>query len=177
MNGGGTMFGEPERKLNPEQTLDVLLRTWWAAFEKAAMDLQGIIPREFCTKAYEHAAENFLKILANKYGIIAERAETIDDAVNNYIHVGIHAGLFENVSQFELKSVSEDELEITVRECPYQGKCGDLLHDGLPLTSLSCARLGCFRGAVIHLAGLDCSFKVTKCNPLENFCQGILERK
>ena len=171
------MYGEPERKLNSEQTLDVLLRTWLAAFEKAALDLQGIIPQEFCSKAYEHAAENFLRILANKYGIIAERAETIEGAVRNYIHVGIHAGLFDNISQFELKSTSEDGLEITVRECPYQSKCGDLLHDGLPLTSLTCARLGCFSGAVKLLAGLDCVFQVTKCNPLENFCQGALERK
>lgn len=171
------MFGEPERKLKPEDTLDVLVRTWLPAFEKTAMDLQGIVPKEFCTRAYEHAAENFLRILANKYGILAEEAETIEDAVRSYIHVGIHAGLFENTGQFELKPLSEDELEIQVRGCPYQHGCGDLLDDGLPFSSLACPRIGCFRGAVLHLAGINCEFRVTKCNPMENFCQGILERK
>ena len=78
--------------------------------------------------------------------------------------------------EFELEEVNPNRLEITVHQCPYLKSCEALLEDGISLRDLTCARIGCFRAAVQHLADIDCDYEVTAF-ALQNTCRGAIERR
>ena len=152
-----------------------LTRVWLDALEETARDFYGR-PKRFCVRAYEHATENWLRILSNEYGIHHEEASTIKEAVESYIKTGVKGGLFDDASQFVLKEINPNRLEIKVFSCPYKETCYDLLEQGYSIKDLTCARLGCFRAAVLLLSGIDCNYEVIGVH-LEEGCEGFIERK
>jgi len=161
--------------LTESQSGRELTRVWLGALEETARDFFAD-PKEFCQRAYEHSTENWLNILANGYGLVAGHSTTIREALENYIHLGVRGGLFRDASQFVIKEVHPNWVEIKVLSCPYLDSCRDLLEREVTVKELTCARIGCFRAAVLLLAGLDCSYAVTTFDSEEG-CEGYIERK
>jgi hypothetical protein len=150
--------------------------TWLSALEETARDFHGTRPRTFCERAYEHAVHHFLGQMELEYGIAARKTESIREAVEEYIRVGVQGKAFTDASQFELEEINPDHLSLTVHRCIYQKSCEALLEGGISLRDLTCARLGCFRAAVRDLADIDCTYEVTAL-ALGDTCQGTMERK
>ena len=46
-------------------------------------------------------------MLEEQYGITVPNAETVKEAIENHIEVGVRAGLFRDASQFEMTQVSK----------------------------------------------------------------------
>jgi len=163
------------QSINKEESAWTLALVWLSALEETARDFHGSRPRAFCERAYEHATENWLNALENDYGIIAKKVNSIREAVDEYIRVGVIGGLFQDASQFELREVNPNRLEINVHVCPYYKSCAALLQVGISPKDLTCARIGCFRAAVKYLSGIDCSYEVSEI--AEGGCRGYIERK
>ncbi|MEW6073792.1 MAG: hypothetical protein AB1726_14525 [Planctomycetota bacterium] len=164
------------RELKKEEAGWIVALNWLSALEETARDYHGTRPRAFCQRAYEHAVHNFLSVLEIDHGVRAQRTESIREAVAEYIRIGVRAGAFEDATQFELQEINPDRLEITVHRCIYLKSCEKLLEGGISLQDLTCARIGCFRAAVQHLADIDCGYEVTAF-ALEETCRGAIERR
>jgi hypothetical protein len=164
------------RELKREEGGWVVALSWLSALEEVARDFHGTRPRAFCQRAYEHATENYLRILENEYGIKAQKVDSIKKAVDEYIRVGVKGRLFTDASQFELTETSPNRLELVVHKCPYLKSCEALLKEGIRLKDLTCARIGAFRAATLHLADIDCTYEVTAF-AIEETCRGSIERK
>ncbi|MBN2357306.1 hypothetical protein JXO59_14415 [candidate division KSB1 bacterium] len=162
-------------KLNKYDSGWILAETWLSALEEAARDFHGSRPRSFCERAYRHATENYLRILENDYAITAKRMHSIRDAIEEYIRVGVLGGLFQDSSQFELREINPNRIEILVHQCPYRKTCERLMQEGSTLQDLTCARIGCFSAATHFLAGIDCNYEVTQIH--ETGCKGFIERR
>jgi len=164
------------KQVNKEDSGWLLALNWLSALEESARDFHGARPRAFCERAYDHSTENWLRTLENEYGITAKKVDTIKEAVEEYVRIGVMGGLFQDASQFEISEVNPNRVEITVHACPYRKSCEDLLRRSLSLKDLTCARIGCFRSAVQQLADIDCTYEVTEFNPEEG-CNGYIERR
>ena len=169
------------RKIREEQGAAALVRTWLTALEKTMRDFHGPKPKMVCRRAYEHAAAEFIRVMTDDYGLTIESAEsgrkpeTIRQAVGSYIDLGGRAGLFKDESDIDILENNVNSVEITVRNCPYTDSCKDLIADGIEPKDLTCARMGCFRGAALALANLNCSYDVLSVD-FVNGCHGVLER-
>jgi hypothetical protein len=144
--------------------------------EQTARDFHGRRPHAVTYRAYEHSTAAWLRILETEYGIKAARATTIRGALESYIDIGVATGLFQDASQFEVREVTPDRIEITTARCPYVHTCKDLLDEGSSLGALTCARLGCFNAAVKLLSGIETTYEVLGVHLLEG-CNGVIERK
>jgi len=163
------------KKINQFDSGWILAETWLSALEETARDFHGSRPRSFCERAYDHATENYLHILENEYGITARRLHSIKEAVEEYIRIGILGGLFQDASQFELREINPNRIELFIHQCPYCRTCERLMQEGNTLQDLTCARIGCFSAAVNLLAGIRCNFEVTQFHPTG--CKGFIERR
>jgi hypothetical protein len=148
---------------------------WLSALEEVARDFHGTRPKVFCQQAYEHAVQHYLHILGSEYGIHIAKADSIKEAVENYIEVGVIGRLFKDASDFELKEINPYHLEINVFNCKYLKSCQALLESGFSIRDLTCARIGCFRAAVQSLASIECDYAVTSLN-IDDHCGGYIER-
>lgn len=164
------------KKMTKEESGWVLARVWLDALEETFRDFHGSRPRAYTYRAYEHATESWLRILESEYGFKAEKASTIKEAVENYIDLGIKGGLFEDISQFELKEISPFRMEVKVFRCPYFASCRDLIEEGVPVTNLTCARIGCFAAAVKLLANIDCLYDMYSIH-IDEGCNGVIVKK
>lgn len=153
----------------------VIARCWLTAMEQTARDFHGRRPHFFTYRAYEHSTQAWLRILETEYGIRPEPASTIKEAIENYIDIGIETGLFQDASQFEIREVTPNRVEISIGRCPYVHSCQDLISDG-SLGGLTCARLGCFNAAVTMITGIETTYEVLGVHLLEG-CNGVIERK
>ncbi len=154
----------------------VIARCWLTAMEQTARDFHGRRPQYFTYRAYEHSTEDWLRILENEYGIKPRPASTIREAVDSYIEIGLLTGLFKDASQFEVREVTPNRIEISTARCPYVHVCKDLLDQGSSLGALTCARLGCFNAAVKLLTGIETTYEVLGVHLLQG-CAGTIERK
>jgi hypothetical protein len=162
-------------KVSKEESGWVVALSWVGALEEAARDFHGTRPRAFCQRAYEHAVQNFLRRLELYFDIRAARAGSILEAIEEYIRAGVLGGAFADASLFELSEANPNRVEVTVHHCLYLRSCEALLAGGVSVRDLTCARLGCFRAAVRHLADIDCDYEVTAF-ALEDACTGAIER-
>ena len=135
-------------------------RIWLDALEDTARDFFGNRPKVFAKRAYEHAAENLISIMEKDYGIQADKADSIKSAIESYIKLGVHAGLFTDKTEFSIKEYTNSRVEVTVHKCPYIDSCAHLLSEGVPISNITCARIGCFSGAVQALAEEDTIYEV-----------------
>ena len=103
-------------------------------------------------------------------------AQTIKEAIESYIEVGLRTQLFKDASQFEVREVTPNRVEISTARCPYVHVCKDLLDQGSSLGALTCARLGCFNAAVKLLSGIETTYEVLGVHLLAG-CEGVIERK
>ena len=154
----------------------ILALSWLTALEETARDFHGTRPRAFCERAYEHAVENYLRRLEDEFGFTTKKTSSIKSALDNYIQIGVRGNLFKDVSQFELKEVNPNRVEIVVHVCPYLQSCKELINQGCSLKDLTCARIGAFRGAVKYLANIDCNYEVTALG-IDDICRGVIERR
>ena len=153
----------------------LLSRVWLDAMEETARDFQGTHPRVFCDRAYQHATENWIQMLAEEYGLRVEKALTMKEAVENYIALGVKAHLFHDQSDFRVEELSPDRLQISVLRCPYRDSCRDLLGRGFQLEDFTCPRIGCFAAAVRLLSGIPCECRLSGMQ-LDQGCEGEIER-
>jgi len=151
-----------------------LTRVWVTALEETARDFFAR-PRKFCMMAYEHAANNWMNIMTGEYGFQLKPASSIKEALEAYIELGVKGGLFEDASQFLVKEVNPNRLEISVFKCNYLTCCEDILKEGYGISDLTCSRIGCFAGAIRILTDIDCEYRVTSFEP-SKCCQGFIER-
>jgi len=148
---------------------------WLSALEETARDFHGTRPRPFCKRAYEHSVQHFLHRMGEDYGLQVEKADSIRQALENYIQLGVAGRLFRDPSDFELVEINPFHLEITIHECKYLKSCQVLIDQGFAIRDLTCARIGCFCAAVKSLANIDCDYQVTTFN-IESDCKGYIER-
>jgi hypothetical protein len=149
--------------------------TWLSAIEESARDFHGARPKVFCERVYEHSVQHFLRLLGEEYGIQTQRSTSIKSAVDQYIQIGVTAGLFQDASEFEIVEPNPHRIEITVHGCAYMRSCQTLIDEGVAIRDLTCARIGCFRAAVVALAGIDCDYRVLSFN-VDRACRGAIER-
>src|SRR3989339_2174276 len=147
-----------------------LLRVWMNALEKTARDFHGTRPKRFCRRVYEHAVEELFKIMG-EYGLSVSKASTLRESVERYVEASVQAGLLEDVSQVQITEINVNNLDIRVNHSPFAGSCRDLLESGLTLKELTCAQMGCFRGAVLLLSDVDCQYDLIAFDPVKG-CQG-----
>ena len=162
-------------KINIEEAGWLVALTWLSALEETARDFHGTRPRVFCERAYEHAVQHYVHRLGDDYGLQVKKADSIREAVENYIQLGVAGGLFRDASYFELIEVNPSRLEMTVHDCKYLKSCQALIDQGFAVRDLTCARLGCFRAAVKALASINCDYQVRAFN-IDGDCQGYIER-
>ncbi len=163
------------KNISKEEAGWLVARSWLTALEHTARDFHGRRPKSFCSRAYEHATAIWLRILENEYGIEIPRSDTIKEAIENYIALGVKMGIFKDASNFDLEEVNPNKLEIKVHLCPYRSSCKDLLKEGFSLKQLTCARLGCFAAAAKLLINIDCNYEVVSVG-VEGACEGFVER-
>ena len=159
--------------LTHEEAGWALARVWLDALEDTARDFFGNRPRVFARRAYEHAAEGLIRILERDYGIKAESADTIKDGIDSYINLGVHGGLFADKSDFTVVAHTPSRVEVTVHKCPYIDSCGHLISEGVPISNITCPRIGCFAAAAKTLAKINCIYEVHQVK-LEGGCSGAV---
>ena len=162
-------------KINKEESGWIIALSWLSALEETARDFHGTRPHVFAKRAYEHSVQHFIHRLGNEYGIRVAKADSIRQAVNNYIQLGIDAGLFRDASDFDLEEITPFRLSITVHNCKYKKSCSSLIEQGFSIRDLTCARIGCFRAAVKVFANIDCDYKVQDFD-IDGVCKGYIER-
>lgn len=164
-------------KIASEQSGWLVARAWLNALNEAAIKYLGNKnSKVFCSIVDECASKQWLDILEREFGIKAERADSLKKAVENYIKVGILAGLFQSENQFELSEDSSGRLQIRVFSCPYEKSCEDSLQGGLKPEQINCPRIGCFRAAAVLLSGNPCYYEVQKMD-LGKECVGKLAKQ
>ena len=162
--------------LTKEEGAWAIARSWLLAMEETARDFHGTHPRAFCERGYEHATIRFFQVLEEEYGITVPKAETVKEAIENHIEVGVRAGLFRDASQFEMTQVNPHRVEMKVLECPYRNSCEKLLESGFTIRDLTCARIGCFRAAAEILSSTPCKYEVTGFRA-DGCCEGYIEHR
>lgn len=162
-------------KVDKQNSGWMIALSWLSALEETARDFHGTRPKVFCERAYDHSVQYYLRILGDEYGLQIENSESIRDAVEQYIQIGVRSGLFHNESEFELENPNPHRLDVTVHNCEYQQNCQALIDDGFSIRDLTCARIGCFRAAVKILANVDSNYEVRSYN-INGDCQGTIER-
>ena len=163
------------KSLNKELSGWILARVWLNALEETARDFHGTYPKPFCARGYEHATGAWLRILQDEYGFEVKKCHGILEAVNVYIDIGIRGGLFHDPSNFKIREINPNKVEISVLVCPYGASCKDSIAQGFAHHDLTCARLGCFAAAVKILADIACTYEVVRVES-EGGCQGYIER-
>jgi hypothetical protein len=162
-------------KIDPEEAGWLVALAWLSALEETARDFHGTRPRVFTERAYDHSVHYYLHLLGDEYGMSIKKSETIKEAVENYIQIGLAGGMFRTAANFELVEINPFHLEIIVHDCVYLKSCQALIDEGFSIRDLTCARIGCFRAAVKALANVDCDYQVTSFN-IEGDCKGHIER-
>ena len=162
-------------KIDREEAGWLVALSWLSALEETARDFHGTRPRVFTERAYEHSVQYYLHLLGDEYGMPIKKSETIKEAVESYIQIGLAGGLFRAASNFELVEINPFHLEIIVHDCDYLKSCQALIDEGFSIRDLTCARIGCFRAAVKALANVDCDYQVRSFN-IEGDCKGHIER-
>ncbi len=163
------------KTLNKEMSGWILARVWLSALEETARDFHGTYPKPFCARAYEHATSAWVRILQSEYGLQIKKCSGIREAVENYIDLGVQAGLFNDPSNFSCKEINPNKVEISVLVCPYGSSCRDSIEQGFSHRDLTCARIGCFAAAVKILADIPCTYEVVSVEG-EGGCRGFVER-
>ncbi len=164
----------PKSEITKEEAGWLLSRVWLDALEETARDFHGNWPKMFCARAYEHATDTWMKILANEYDLEIQPETTIIDAIESYVNLGVRAGLFTSHSDFKFDALTPNKTATTVFGCPYRKTCMDLIDSGFSVSDLTCPRIGCFRAAVKSVAGIDCDYEVTRFSA--DACEGFIER-
>jgi hypothetical protein len=159
--------------LTREEAGWALARVWLDALEDTARDFFGNRPRIFARRAYEHAAEGLIRILEKDYGIKAEPADSIKAAIDSYIDLGVHGGIFADKSDFGVVSYTPSRVEVTVYKCPYFDSCAHLINEGVPVSNITCPRIGCFAAAANILAKIDSIYEVHQVK-LDGGCSGAV---
>jgi len=162
-------------KIDREEAGWLVALSWLSALEETARDFHGTRPKVFSERAYEHAVQYYLHLLGDEYGMQIKKSDSIRQAVEDYIRIGIAGGVFRNASNFELVEVNPFHVGITVHDCVYLKSCQALIEQGFSIRDLTCARIGCFRAAVRALANIDCDYQVTSIN-IDGDCKGNIEK-
>ena len=163
------------KTLNKELSGWILARVWLNSLEETARDFHGTYPKPFCSRAYEHATGAWLRILQDEYGFFVKKSHGMREAIENYIDIGVRAGLFQDPSNFKIKEINPNKVEISILVCPYGWSCKDSISRGFSHRDLTCARIGCFAAAVKILADIPCTYEVTSVEGEEG-CSGFIER-
>jgi hypothetical protein len=153
----------------------LLSRVWLGALEETARDFHGNWPKIFCDRAYEHATANWIGLMEEEYDFRFERNESMMVVLRSYVDVGLKSGLFRDASDFRLKEVSPNRVEITIYRDIYAESYRHLKVEGQPIREMTNARLGCFRAAIKLLGNIHCDYEITAVHP-DGVIEGFIER-
>ena len=93
-------------RIDREEAGWLVALSWLSALEETARDFHGTRPKVFSERAYEHAVQYYLHLLADEYGFPVPKSDSIRKAVEDYIQIGIAGGLFRDANHFELAEVN-----------------------------------------------------------------------
>ena len=79
-------------KINREDAGWLVALAWLSALEETARDFHGTRPYVFSARAYEHSVQYYLHLLGDEYGMQIKKADSIREAVENYIQIGVAGG-------------------------------------------------------------------------------------
>lgn len=150
-----------------------LARVWLNALEDSARDFFGNRPRIFARRAYEHAAEGLIQTLEKDYGLKVAPADSIKSAIDSYIDVCVHGGIFSSKSDFGVVATTDSRVEVTAYKCPYLDSCTHLISEGVLIQNITCPRIGCFAAAVKILAKINCIYEIHQVK-LDGGCSGAV---
>lgn len=153
----------------------LLASVWLGALEETARDFHGNWPKIFLDRAYEHATARWITLMEDEYDFSFRRGGTMIEALRNYVDVGLRAGLFRDASDFRIKEVSPNKVEITIFRDIYAESYRELQVKGQAIREMTNARLGCFRAAIRLLAGMDCDYEITAIHS-DGVVEGFIER-
>jgi hypothetical protein len=153
----------------------ILARVWLGALEETARDFHGNWPKIFLDRAYEHATANWIATLEQEYDFLFPRGGGMIEALRGYVDIGLKAGLFRDSSDFRLKEVSPNKVEITIYRDIYSETYRELRIPGQSVREMTNARLGAFRAAVKLLSGIDCDYEITAIHA-DGVVEGFIER-
>jgi hypothetical protein len=153
----------------------ILARVWLGALEETARDFHGNWPKMFLDRAYEHATANWIALMEHEYDFVFPRGAGMMDTLRGYVEIGLKAGVFRDASDFRLKEVSPNKVEVTVYRDIYSQTYRELRIPGQSVREMTNARLGAFRSAVKLLAGIDCDYEITAIHP-DGVVEGFIER-
>lgn len=165
------------KNISREESGWILARVWLDALESTGRDFGGKKPLIYIERAYEHATTFLLRILEKEYGLKTKKTSTMEEAISHYIEMGIKGGLFQDKNQFEIKQLTPYKLDIKIHKCPYFSSCQDLIEDeGISVSDLTCARIGCFKSAIKLLSNMECIYSVNSIDE-EKGCSGMIAKK
>lgn len=153
----------------------ILSRVWLGALEETARDFHGNWPKIFLDRAYEHATANWISTLEDEYDLRFQRGGGMMDALRSYVEIGLKAGLFHDASDFRLKEVSPNKVEVTIYRDIYAETYRMLRFEGQPIREMTNARLGAFCAAIKLLAQVDCDYEITAVHS-DGVVEGFIER-
>ncbi len=153
----------------------ILARVWLRALEETARDFHGNWPKIFMDRAYEHATAEWISTMENEYDFTFHRGGTMIEALRSYIDIGLKAGLFRDASDFRVREISPNRLEVTIYRDIYADTYRDLTIKGQVIREMTNARLGCFRAAIRLLSGMECDYEITSIHS-DGVVEGFIER-
>ena len=125
-------------------------------------------------KPFAHAMSNvatdiFIQAAREQYGLELDKAETLAQAVENYMVAEVQGGLATDRDLF-IKENDAHSIEVTVVGCPYGVACshlirtlqarGEFSEDEIP-----CLRANCYGVAVARMTGDECSYRLLQVAP------------
>ena len=111
----------------------------------------------------------FMQNLETQHGLKVARAETLAQAVENYMHAETQAGL---AADGDLSLTERDAytVEVTLAACPYGTACGNFVSalqgtGEFSKDDIPCLRANCYGVAVARMIGNECSYRLVQFAP------------
>ena len=124
------------------------------------------------------AADIFIQIAREQYVFELDEADTMVQAIENYMVAEVYSGLATDQDLF-IRENDAHSLEITVVGCPYGAACAHFISalqdtEGFSKKDIPCLRANCYGVAVTRLTGAECCYKLLQVAPGTR-CQVRLE--
>jgi hypothetical protein len=124
------------------------------------------------------AADIFIQIAREQYVFELDEADTMVQAIENYMVAEVYSGLATDQDLF-IRENDAHSLEITVVGCPYGAACAHFISalqdtEGFSKEDIPCLRANCYGVAVTRLTGAECCYQLLQVAPGTR-CQVRLE--
>ena len=155
-----------------------LMNIWLEGMLRASTSMHATEARLFTRAMSNVAADIFIQTAKEQYGLEIEEADTMAQAVENYMVAEVQNGLATDVGLF-IKEEDAHTLEVTVTDCPYGLACGNFVKalqgaGEISKNDIPCLRADCYKVAIARMTGGECSYRLLQFSPGVS-CQARLE--